>query len=189
MEKRMTMKKTDVIKSGNLIEGEEIMSLTTSQKIEALISWGTKPYRISKITEVPENTVRRIWNRETAVSTIKLENAEKIAWYYDMVERNLSEAIATVDLLIYKLDPNRQRLSGNYNLYQKIKSEPYKVFEHLHKSAMDPTYSDKLQQYGYYLDEIAKLIATIDIDIAYNIQLSDLYTYYMSRQRNKYTQG
>ena len=161
--------------------------MLTSQKIEALIKWGTKPYRISKVTGVPENTVRRIWNGETDIKVVKLETAEKLEWYYDMVERNLSEAIALVDMLIFKLDKDRQRLRGNYNLYQKIKREPFKVFEQLHKISSEPQYAHKLNDIMYYTDEIGKRMATIDMDIAYNITLSDKYEYYMSRQRNAFT--
>ncbi|MEG0362169.1 MAG: hypothetical protein RR602_11095 [Longicatena sp.] len=46
---------------------------------------------------------------------------------------------------------------------------------------------DKLQAVEYYLDEITTRIDTIDIDIAYNITLSDKYEYYMSCQRHKFT--
>lgn len=159
--------------------------LTTTKKIEALIEWGAKPYRLAKVTGVPENTIRRIWNGETAISAIKLDNAEKLAWYYDMVERNLSEAIALVDMLIYKLDNDRQRLQGNYNLYQKLKREPFKVFEYLHKIALEPQYSHKLNDVMHYMDEIGERIATIDVDIAYNVSLSDMYEYYMMCQRHK----
>ena len=161
--------------------------MLTSKKIEALIAWKTKPYRISKVTGVSESTVRDIWSGKTEIGKVKLDTAEKLEWYYDRTERNLSEAIATVDLLIYKLDDKRQRLSGNYNLYQKIKREPFKVFENLHKIAMSPEYSDKLKELGYYLNEIKDRIDTIDIDIAYNITLSDKYSYYMSCQRHKFT--
>lgn len=160
--------------------------LTTSEKITALMQWGTKPYRIYKSTGVNENTVRDIWNGKTEIGKIKLDTAEKLAWYYDTVERNLSEAIALVDMLIFKLDNDRQRLQGNYNLYQKLKREPFKVFEHLHKVALEPQYSHKLNDVMYYIDEISKRMETIDMDIAYNVTLSDMYTYYMSVQRNKF---
>lgn len=163
--------------------------LTTTKKIEALMQWGTKPYRIAKVTGVHENTVRDIWNRKTEVNKIKLESAEKLAAYYDTIERSLSEAIATVDLLIHWLDPNRQRLTGDENLYRRLKSEPFKVFEHLHKIAMDPLYDDKIGSYAWYLQEVTDRIANIDIDIAYNVQFSDLHTYYMSAQRNKLTKS
>ena len=159
-----------------------------SEKIKALIEWETKPYRIAKVTGVPENTVRRIWSGEAELKAIKLENAEKLASYYDNIERSLSEAIATVDLLIYKLDKDRQRLTGNYNLHQKVDRNPYKVFEHLHRIAYEPQYADKIQSHQHYLDEIMRCLDNIDIDIAYNIKLSPMQTYYMSCQRHKLEQ-
>lgn len=160
--------------------------LTTSEKIQKLIEWGAVAHRISKITGIPNNTVVRIWSGEAKIEAIQLKTAEKLAWYYDMVERNLSEAIALVDMLIFKLDNDRQRLQGNYNLHQKLKREPFKVFEYLHKIALEPQYSHKLNDVMYYIDEIGERIATIDVDIAYNVTLSDMYTYYMSVQRNKF---
>lgn len=159
--------------------------LTTAKKIEVLIVWGTKPYRIAKITNVSEQTVRDIWNGKVEIGKIKLENAEKLAAHYDLIERNLSEAIATVDLLIHWLDPERQRLSGNQNLYNKLKREPFKVFEHLHKIALEPQYTAKLKEYDWYLMQIEQRINVIDVDIAYNVQLSDLHTYYMSAMRHQ----
>lgn len=71
--------------------------MLTSQKIKALIAWGTKPYRIAKETGVPENTVRRIWNGETDVSAIKLETAEKLEAYYDSLDRRRWDSLPFVD--------------------------------------------------------------------------------------------
>lgn len=153
-----------------------------SQKIRALIDWGTIAHRISKITGVPNNTVVRIWSGVTEIKSVKLETAEKLAAYYDMIECNLSKAIATLDVLIYKLDANYQ---NNCNLLQKTKKEPYKLFERLNKVALDLNAKAKISDYQFYSNEIDELMSVIDIDIAYNIQLSDMITYYMSIQRNK----
>lgn len=159
--------------------------LTTTQKIEKVMQWGTKPYRISKETSVPENTVRRIWNGETAISTIKLDNAEKLAAYYDKVERNLSEAIAIADWVIGKIDPQRLRLSDNANLHQKVAKQPFKVFTHLHNILYDPIYLDQLNQYSQYLDMISALISQLDADVVEQATISDLWLVYGYKTRHK----
>lgn len=153
--------------------------MKASEKIRKLIEMGTIPAHISKFTGVPNNTVVRVWRGETEISKIQLENAEKLASYYDYLEENLVNAIVTANAIVQKLDKERLGLNDE-NLYNRLKLSPYKVFERLFHMIWDPTYQSKLPQVEKQIKEMESYISAVEPSFAEKITLSDKFIYNMN---------
>lgn len=56
--------------------------MTMRENILKLMSSDISVYRIAKEAELPENTVRRLWNGEASLDNIRFSLAEKLNQYY-----------------------------------------------------------------------------------------------------------
>lgn len=167
------------------VNEKEVFIIKASKKIELLVEWGAKPYRIAKVTGVNENTVRRAFNEVDKISKLKLENAEKIASYYDTQVVSLINAIVTLEELFLLMEPNSERLTLDPTFTSRLKSNPFEVFKNLHLSVSNN--QRKLRNFEEHQIIFNEYIAAMDFGVAEKIILPDNYLYLMNIQRTHFS--